>query len=150
MNISELIGKEIIELNLTSTNKTDVITELVELLHKDQRISNKTEFKKEIIAREDLGSTGIGFGIAIPHAKTKYVIKPSLVFGYSEKGIDYNSMDNENAHIFFMIAAPKDGANLHLQVLAKLSRKLMHKDFRESLMNIDNVDSLIAILETID
>jgi len=150
MKIKELIAKEITTLNLQATTKETVIDELVELLYKSGRITEVEGFKNEIIKREELGSTGVGFGVAIPHAKTEYVDTPSLAFGLSHKGVDYDSLDGEKAHIFFMIAAPASGANLHLQTLAKLSRKLIHDDFRDALRNVKTQEELQNILESID
>lgn len=150
MKIKELIGDNIVKIGLEATTKTGVIDELVQLLYKDGRISEIEGFKAEIIKREEIGSTGIGFGVAIPHAKTEYVVKPSLAFGLSVDGVDYDSMDGEPAHIVFMIAAPAEGANLHLQTLAKLSRKLIYDDFRDQLKNIKSKNELLKVLETID
>jgi fructose-specific phosphotransferase system IIA component len=150
MKISELIGNEIVTLDIKAKTKDDVINELVDLLYKDNRISEVEGFRQEILKRESLGSTGIGYGVAIPHAKTEFVIKPSLVFGLSEEGVEYDSLDGKVAHIFFMIAAPKEGANLHLQTLAKLSRKLVHKEFRESLKTVQTKEELLNILKIID
>ena len=150
MKIKELIAKGITELNVQATTKEEVIDELVELLYKTERITEKEGFKTEILKREELGSTGVGFGVAIPHAKTEFVRTPSLAFGLSHKGVDYDSLDGENAHIFFMIAAPASGANLHLQTLAKLSRKLISDEFRDSLRNVTTYEELEEILESID
>jgi fructose-specific phosphotransferase system IIA component len=150
MKIEELVSPEIISLDLTSTTKIEVIDELVHLLFHADRISEIAGFKEEILKREQLGSTGIGFKVVIPHAKTKYVKKPSLVFAISGNGIDYDSFDGEKAHIFFMIAAPDGGENLHLQTLAKLSRKLMHEEFRTSLLEVKNIEEVMDILSSID
>lgn len=150
MKIKELIAEEITTLNLQATTKEKVIDELVNLLYKSGRITEVEGFKNEIFKREELGSTGVGFGVAIPHAKTEYVSTPSLAFGLSHEGVDYESLDGKKAHIFFMIAAPASGANLHLQTLAKLSRKLISEDFRESLKNVKTQEELQNILESID
>lgn len=150
MKITELMTQDIMCLNLTSSSKKEVIKELSEMLYKEDKISNLEEFVKEIEAREDLSTTGVGYGVAIPHAKTKYVKEPSLAFGKSKQGIDYDSMDGEDAHIFFMIAAPADGANLHLQTLAKLSRKLIDEDFRDSLKEATSKKEVLDILSIID
>jgi fructose-specific phosphotransferase system IIA component len=150
MKIKELVGENIVSLSLQATTKKDVIDELVDLLAKDNRISDVEEFTKEIHKREDLGSTGIGFGVAIPHAKIEVVNQPSLVFGLSHDGIDYDSLDGEKAHIFFMIAAPATGANLHLQTLAKLSRKLIHAEFRDKLRKVTSKEELMEVLNSID
>ncbi len=150
MKISELLNDKIVKLHLISNTKNDVIDELVDLLYKDDRISCEVGFKEAILKREEHMTTGIGFGIAIPHAKTEYVKKPSLAFGLSKEGIDYESLDGTLSHLFFMIAAPEGEADLHLKTLQKLSRKLMDEDFRASLLTVEDNDELLKILESID
>jgi fructose-specific phosphotransferase system IIA component len=150
MKISELINLNVISLELNAETKDGVIYELADILHKDYRIENLKEFINELNKREELGSTGIGFGIAIPHAKTKYVVTPSLAFGKSSKGVDYESLDGELAHIFFMIAMPEGGSNLHLKALSLLSRSLIHEEFRQALLNAKTKQEVLDILKTID
>jgi fructose-specific phosphotransferase system IIA component len=150
MKIRELINLNLISLDLNAETKDGVIFELADNLHKDYRIENLKEFINEINKREELGSTGIGFGIAIPHAKSKYVMMPSLAFGRSLKGIDYESLDGELASIFFMIAMPENGSNLHLKALSLLSRSLIHEEFRQSLLNAKSKQEVLDILKTID
>lgn len=150
MKITELMTEEIMCLELTSKTKKDVIKELSQLLFDADKISDLDKFVTEIEAREELSTTGVGYGVAIPHAKTKFVKTPALAFGKSKEGIDYDSMDGENAHVFFMIAAPADGANLHLQTLAKLSRKLIDEDFRDSLQEATTIEKVLEILSKID
>jgi len=150
MKITELMTEEIMCLDLTSKSKKDVIKELSQMLFDADKISDLDKFVSEIEAREELSTTGVGYGIAIPHAKTKFVKTPALAFGKSKEGIDYDSMDEKPAHIFFMIAAPSDGANLHLQTLAKLSRKLIDEDFRNGLKNASSKEQILEILSKID
>ncbi len=146
MKITDLIDKKSINLNLKSNNKPDVIDELVGLMNDSGNLNNKEEYKKAILAREELSTTGIGEGIAIPHAKTKAVSKASLATGVSKDGIDYEAFDGSLAHLFFMIAAP-DGANdTHLQVLARLSTILMDEEFREKLINSSSKDEFIELI----
>ncbi len=150
MKITDLINEDLICLNLESSTKDEVITELATVLLQSERISELEGFIKEIKAREALGSTGFGFKTAIPHAKTSFVLQPSLVFGKSKNGLDYESLDGEATHLFFMIAAPIDGANLHLQILAKLSRNLIYDEFRDSLEKASTKQEVLKILQNID
>lgn len=150
MKITELINENLICLDLVSTTKQTVIVELATLLLNEGRITEIPGFVKEIEAREELGSTGFGYSTAIPHAKTSYVVKPSLVFARSNAGLDYDSLDGEPTNIFFMIAAPAEGANLHLQILAKLSRNLIYDEFRDSLQKAKTKEEILAILKNID
>ncbi|MBU1093749.1 MAG: fructose PTS transporter subunit IIA [Firmicutes bacterium] len=150
MKITELIDLPLIELNLKAKSKDQVIHELCGLLKSDNRISDIDLFIDDIYEREALGSTGIGFKIAIPHTKSKYVTKPSLVFGRSEHSIEFESLDNEPAKLFFLIAMPEAGSNSHLQVLALLSRNLIHEEFREQLLEAKTAVEALSILKTID
>ena len=146
MRIVDLIDKNSIKLNLVSTNKLDVVDELVDLVYKSGNLNNKDEYKKAILAREELSTTAIGEGVAIPHAKNKSVNKASLAVGISKEGIDYEAFDDSLSHLFFMIAAP-DGANdTHLEVLSRLSTILMDEDFRNELINASSVDELLNLI----
>ena len=146
MRIVDLIDKNSIKLNLVSTNKLDVVDELVDLVYKSGNLNNKDEYKKAILAREELSTTAIGEGVAIPHAKNKSVNKPCLALGISKEGIDYEAFDDSLSHLFFMIAAP-DGANdTHLEVLSRLSTILMDEDFRNELINSSSVDELLNLI----
>ena len=146
MRIVDLIDKNSIKLNLVSTNKLDVVDELVDLVYKSGNLNNKDEYKKAILAREELSTTAIGEGVAIPHAKNKSVNKASLALGISKEGIDYEAFDDSLSHLFFMIAAP-DGANdTHLEVLSRLSTILMDEDFRNELINASSVDELLNLI----
>ena len=146
MRIVDLIDKNSIKLNLVSTNKLDVVDELVDLVYKSGNLNNKDEYKKAILAREELSTTAIGEGVAIPHAKNKSVNKPCLALGISKEGIDYEAFDDSLSHLFFMIAAP-DGANdTHLEVLSRLSTILMDEDFRNELINASSVEELLNLI----
>jgi len=150
MTISTLISIDAISLDLISRTKDGVLFELAELLDSSKCISNLSLFIKDIKQRESLGSTGIGYGIAIPHAKSSHVLKPCIAFGKSLEGIDFESMDEEVANLFFMIAMPLDGANLHLKALAILSRHLMHEDFREKLWLIESKEAFLDLIKHMD
>lgn len=146
MKISEIISLERIKLDLISQTKHGIIFELVELLDEQGELVSKKDFLKDVLERESLMSTGIGYGIAIPHAKSSYVKKPALLFGRQLKGVDFQSMDHEKAFLFFMIAMPEEGANAHLKILADLSRKLMHEDFREKLLEAQTKEEVLDLL----
>lgn len=150
MKINELINESLILLHLNSNTKEEVIKELAYALEDEHRLNDLDEFVKAVLERESLSSTGVGYGIAIPHAKSKAVKTPSLVFGRHEKGIDYDSLDGEPSDLFFLIAAPHGGENLHLQTLAKLSRKLMNDEFRDALRNAKTLDTVLKTINQID
>lgn len=147
MRIIDLLDKKSINLNLKSTDKTSVINELVDLVDASGNLNDKNEYKQEILAREAKSTTGIGEGIAIPHAKTKAVKKACLASGVSKTGIDYDSLDGAPSNLFFMIAAP-DGANdTHLEVLSRLSTILMDENFRSSLINASSADEFLSLID---
>ncbi|BAK81108.1 PTS fructose transporter subunit IIABC [Candidatus Arthromitus sp. SFB-rat-Yit] len=150
MRIIDLLDLNSINLNLNSKNKPDVIDELVNLIEKSGNISDKKLYKDEILKRENQSTTGIGEGIAIPHAKTSVVKKACLAAGVSKDGIDYESLDGSNAHLFFMIAAPEGGNNIHLDVLARLSTMLMDEKFRNSLINAKSSGDFLSLIDKME
>lgn len=146
MKITDLLLEDTIKLELVSTNKDDVISELVDLLYQGRRIDHAKKYRKAILDREKLSSTGVGDGVAIPHAKHKSVVKPALAFGISKEGVDFNSMDGKPAHIFFMIAAPEKGNDLHLEALSKLARMLIHDEFKEGLLSVKTPEDVLTLI----
>lgn len=147
MKITELLSKESIKLNATPTTKIEAIDTLIDLLDKGGKLLNKEEYKKGILAREESSSTGIGEGIAIPHAKVSAVKNAGLASITVPKGVDYDSLDGEPATVFFMIAAPEQGSDLHIEVLQRLSTLLIDDDFRENLMKAKSVEEYLSIID---
>jgi len=150
MKIHDLIDLSLIKISLDAKTKDQAIKELAKMLQENDRVSNSKMFLENVYERESLGSTGIGFKIAIPHTKSKYVTRPSLVFGRATKGIEFDSLDGIPAELFFMIAMPESDYNPHLKVLALLSRNLIHEEFREQLLQAKTKEEVLSILETID
>ena len=150
MRITELLTKETIAMDLSATTKDTAIDELAQQLNQAGKLSHLEDFKKAIHAREQQSSTGIGEGIAIPHAKVAAVKQPAIAFGKSKAGIDYDSLDMQPAHLFFMIAAPASGAQTHLDALAKLSGILMDEKVREALLNAETQEDVLAIINRAD
>ncbi|MBU3130317.1 PTS sugar transporter subunit IIA [Clostridium tagluense] len=147
MNITELLNVNLIKLELSSKTKEDVIKEMVTILDKDGKLLDVDKYLQAVLDRETEFSTGIGMGIAIPHGKSSGVKEPALVFGRSVDGIDYQSMDDELAHIFFLIAVPEESSDEHLKILGQISRKLMHSELRDSLMKASSAEEIITLLE---
>ncbi|MBP2033738.1 PTS system fructose-specific IIC component [Clostridium algifaecis] len=148
MKITELLRKDTIKLRLDSTTKADVIDELVNILDKAGKLNDREEYKKQILKREAEFSTGIGEGIAIPHAKTAAVKTPALAFGIKKEGLDYESLDGTDAQLFFMIAASEGANNEHLDTLARLSSMLMNKEFKDNLINAGSPDEVLRLIDT--
>lgn len=117
MKITDLLSLETMNLNLSANSKQEVIDEMVDLLDEAGRLNDKEEYKKQIWARENQSSTGLEEGIAIPHAKTSAVKTPSLAFGLSKNGVDFDAMDEEDSNIFFMIAASEEATDSHIETL---------------------------------
>lgn len=147
MRIVDLLKKQSIDLNAVVADKTAAIGHLVDLMDAGGNLNDKALYKERVLAREAEGSTGIGEGIAIPHAKTEAVNEPGLASMIVRDGVDYESLDDEPAHLFFLIAAPAGGANVHLEVLSRLSRMLMDDDFRDALMQAKTPEEYLAIID---
>lgn len=147
MKITELLKRDTVIMNLTASNKEAVIDELVEKLNAANRLNSKAEFKEAILKRESQSTTGIGEGIAIPHAKTKAVKQPTICFGRSVSGINYESLDGQPAHLFFMIAASEGANNTHLETLSRLSTLLMDEGFRKQLLEAKDEDELLRLFD---
>ncbi len=146
MKITELLDIKSIALNVNVKSKEETIDCFVDLMDASGKISDKEAYKKGILAREKLSTTGIGDGIAIPHAQVAAVKKPGLAAITIKDGVDYESLDGSLVHLAFMIAAPEDGGNLHLQALAKLSTLLMNEDFRKALINASTAAEFLNII----
>ncbi|MVX65836.1 PTS fructose transporter subunit IIC [Clostridium chromiireducens] len=147
MKIIDLLHKQGMNLNFNPGSKEQCINELVNLMDKTGNLNNKEEFKKAILAREELSTTGIGDGIAIPHGKTKAVKKATLAAAISKEGVDYDSLDGAPANLFFMIAVPDNSDNLHLEVLARLSTILMDETFRNNLLSCSDKDEFLKLID---
>ncbi len=149
MRIVDLLSKESIALNAAPESKSEAIDMLVDLQVKGGKIANPNEYKKGILAREEMGSTAVGDGIAIPHAKSTSVKAPSLAAMTVPNGVDYESLDDEPSDILFMIAAPNDG-DVHLEVLSRLMTILMDEDFRAKLLAADSKDKFLKIIDEME
>jgi len=149
MNIKEIIKKENILLNINANSKFDAFDALAESLKETGIVTNKELFIKDVLKREDECSTGIGFGIAIPHAKSKYVTEASIAVGKITGNILYESIDDEPIYLMFMIAVPMQNNSEHLKILSMLSRKFMDEDFRNTLKKASSKDEIERVLELI-
>ncbi|MDD5613593.1 MAG: PTS sugar transporter subunit IIA [Candidatus Omnitrophica bacterium] len=149
MNISELLTVDTIKLNFSAKDKEEVIEQMLDILVKAKKISktHKPKIQKALIARENLGSTGIGQGVGIPHAKDDCIKKITACCAIAKKGIDFDALDGEPAQIFFMLLAPKEATGEHLKTLAKISRLVRARFFRSSLIQCKTPDNLLSILK---
>lgn len=143
MRITDLLKRESVELNGSVSNKQETIEKMVELMVKGGNIRDVEKYKNGVFQREEEGTTGIGEGIAIPHAKTDAVGAPGLAAMIVRDGVDYDSLDGEPVRMIFLIAAPNTEDNIHLTVLSRLSMLLMDDDFRANLMKAESVDEFL-------
>jgi len=148
MQIMDFLSKKAIITDIKSTRKEDVIKEMVDILIEagDVEKRNRNKLIDALMSREALGSTAIGQGIAIPHAKCDCVNKLIAAFGLSKKGVDFDSLDGELAYIFFLLVAPQDSVGPHLKALARISRLLKDKYFRDTLRACIDEKSVIKII----
>ncbi len=149
MRIVDLLSKESIKLNAAPKSKPEAIDMLIDLQVKGGKIADKEAYKAGILAREEKGSTAVGEGIAIPHAKSEAVKAPSLAAMTVPEGVDYEALDDEPSNLLFMIAAPNDG-DVHLEVLSRLMTILMDEDFRENLLKAKDADEFLKVIDEME
>ncbi len=149
MKITEVLYKEAILVDLKANDKKGVLEELSKPVSRIAGI-NQQELVRVLMEREQLGSTGIGGGIGIPHGKLKNLDNLVLGFGLSRKGIDFDSMDRQPTHIFFLLVTPENSTGLHLKVLARISRLLKNEDFKEKLFQISDAEEFFNEIEQVD
>lgn len=147
MGVIELMPSELICLDMKASEKVEGIKELAQLMQEQQRVSNAEEYLTAVLKREAECSTGIGFGVGIPHGKSAAVQEPSLAFGRSISGIQYDSMDGKPVHLLFLIAVPETANDEHLRILSQLSRKLMHQSTRDQLMQAQTKEEIYALIQ---
>ena len=147
MQILDFLTVDAIKMSLESKNKKDVIKELVEGLVKSGKVKDKKKMIQILMEREELGSTGIGQGIAIPHGKSDTVSDLAAAFGLSSEGIGFDSLDGEPVNIFFLLVAPEGAAGAHLKALARISSLLKDKYFRKSLLSAKAPEDVVKIIQ---
>ncbi|MDP2652631.1 MAG: PTS sugar transporter subunit IIA [Candidatus Omnitrophota bacterium] len=152
MKISEFLNSKAISSDLQSTTKKEVIEEMVGLLIDSGAVEKKIKAKliDILMAREALGSTAIGQGIAIPHGKCEHVSKLTAALGVTKKGVNFDSLDGEPAYIFFLLIAPIDSAGPHLKALARISRLLKDKYFRDNLRTAKDEKMILKLISQED
>lgn len=152
MKITDFLRERAVSVGLEAKNKEGVIRELVGLLVRAGEIKPVDEEKivPVLLAREALGSTGIGQGVGIPHGKSNVVKQLVGAFGVSRRGVDFDSLDGETAQIFFLLVAPEDSAGPHLKALARISRLLKDRYFRESLKEAKDEKQVLRIIQQED
>jgi len=146
MKIVDILGKDSIIDELSSQDKKGVLEELVSVLVENTRLKDKERALQVLLERERLGSTGIGDGVAIPHGKLEGIEGIICSFGRSREGINFQSIDDKPANLFFLLLAPEDSAGDHLKALARLSRLLKDTRFRKRLMEANSKEEIYSII----
>lgn len=147
MQILDFLSVDCIKLSMESKNKKDAVKELVDVLFKSGKVKDKKKMIQTLMEREELGSTGIGQGIAIPHGKSDTVSDLAAAFGVSVDGVTFDSLDGEPVNIFFLLVAPEGAAGAHLKALARISSLLKDKYFRKSLLGAQSPEEVIKIIQ---
>ena len=146
MKITDLLKPQSILLNASPTNKADTIYTLGDLMDKGGNLSDKAEYLKAVFAREESGSTGLGDGIATPHAKSAGVKEAGLAAMVVPNGVDFEALDGQPSRLFFMIAAPEGAADTHVEVLSKLATMVIDPDFKNALIQAATVDRFLELI----
>lgn len=150
MKLSKLIEEDLMNFELAATGKEAVIKELVELAARSKLVRDKELLEEEVIKREKLVTTGVGWGVAFPHAKTRAMKGIVIAFGRSTKGIPFEAMDGKAVHLFFLIAAPEDTIGAHLNVMARLSFLMKGQENRDRLLAAKNPGEVMEVLDSVD
>lgn len=148
-NIASVINQNLIKIKLKENDQKGVIAELAELLKKENKITSVEEFTRDVLERENDMPTNVGFGIAIPHARSVSVQEAALAFGKSE-GMSWNNSIIDSVRLVFLLAVPETNANKqHIKILSSLSRMLLNEDFRECLLMAENANEVIQAIEEV-
>ncbi len=152
MRISDFLRDKAISVSLKATDKPGVVRELVQLLVKAGEVkpTDADRFVEVLLAREALGSTGIGQGVGIPHGKSNCVSELVGAFGIAPRGVNFDALDGEPVYIFFLLVAPEDAAGPHLKALARISRLLKDKFFRDNLREAKDERTVLRTIQQED
>jgi fructose-specific phosphotransferase system IIA component len=148
MKLSKFCEEDLMTFDLQGQSKDEVITELVDIAAQSNLVRDRDELLSAVLEREKLVTTGVGYGVAFPHAKTRALKGIVIVFGRSEVGVDFKAMDKKPVHLFFLIAAPEDAIGAHLNVMARLSYVMKSEKNRERLMRAKTAGEVMLILDS--
>jgi PTS system nitrogen regulatory IIA component len=146
MRITELLDKDFIVPALSAKTKKEVLKELVDCITRKETEVESDDLLRVLLEREELGSTGIGDGIAIPHGKARKIKRLIVAFGRSLDGVEFQSMDGKLTHIIFLLIAPEDSAGVHLKALARISRLLKDSAFRKHIMEANSLQEVYDLI----
>lgn len=146
MRLTNLLPPELIKLDLEQKGKADVLQELIGLMTAAERVKDPDGFTRAILDREAQRSSGIGRGVAIPHARNEAISQMSIALGRSREGIDFEALDHAPVHLVFMLATPLNAGAEHLKALARLARILRHPEYRQAILDADTKEEIIQII----
>lgn len=147
MTLMEILSGKSVVVGLEGKNKREVLVELVNSLEVGDKITDRDKVLDAVLLREEIMSTGIGHGIAIPHGKSEYVTELGGVLGIKKDGVDFDALDGKQTYIFFLLVSPLDVSGPHIKALARISRLLKGEDFRQKLIAAVDKEDAIAIIE---
>ncbi|MGH8003830.1 MAG: PTS sugar transporter subunit IIA [Limisphaerales bacterium] len=147
MKLSKFCGEELIHLDLKAKSKEEAIRELVALAARSKLVKDEKELLAAVLEREKLVTTGVGYGVAFPHAKTKATRGVVIAFGRSKGGLDFEAMDKKPVSLFFLIAAPEDAIGAHLNVMAQLSFIMKEEKNRKRFMEVKSPGEVLEALD---
>lgn len=150
MLLADYLDIHSINLNLSGTSKEQILTELVDFLITRKIVKGREPLLRALLEREGLGSTGIGFGVAIPHGRSPEISKPAMVFGRSKDPVNFDAIDGQPSRFFFLLVAPENGNNDHLYLLAKIARMMKEAKSRERLLEITSPEEAVAFFSEMD
>ena len=150
MILMEILSGKSVIIGLKGQNKREILEELVNELEVGDKITDRDKVLQAVLEREDIMSTGIGRGIAIPHGKSEYATTLGGVLGIKSEGINFEALDGKKTYIFFLLVSPLNVSGPHIKALARISRVLKGEDFRQRLISISNSEEALAIIEAED
>ncbi len=150
MKLSKFCDESLVVFSLKATNKDEVIEELVDLVATSNMVKDREQLLTDVKERENLVTTGVGYGVAFPHAKTRAVKGIVIAFGRSAKGVNFDAMDHRPVNLYFLIAAPEDAIGAHLNVMARLSYLMKSEENRRKLMEASSPGDVLALMDNVD
>jgi fructose-specific phosphotransferase system IIA component len=148
VKITDFMSEEMINMNMKANGKEEAIKELAGILSKSENVSDAKGCYDDLVAREKLGTTGIGKGVAIPHAKTEAASKLTISFGKSVNGVNYDALDQKKVNLFFIFASPVEESKTYLKILARISRLVRNDDFRNKLLKAETANDILNLIDS--
>jgi len=147
MGVLELLSPEIVKIPITSQTKREIIGELIQVLEDAGKLTDVEQARDAVLTREDMGSTGLEMGIAVPHAKTDAVEDLTMSLGIAPSGVDFQAMDGQPSHLFFLILAPPDQSGPHIELLAEIARLVRSQSFCKLVIGASSAEEVVGLFK---